>query len=185
MAQVIEIPWGRLGAGTAVVGADSSIRTIDRVERHGCECIMTMFVEGHRETHHVDSLARVVVDECSAIESWGRSEPGSIDVDRFARTNRADELEALADRMALDRDVRAIPPLIARLGDGLVQDHADVEDAVCTALVRLGVMRSRGNLSFAFVAVDSLGPEARAALRDYATSIPRRYFRDDKPDGRR
>ena len=86
-------------------------------------------------------------------------------------------IEELADRLARTGDIRAIEPLIGRLGDLPVQEDPDVEDAVCAALVDLGVMHRDGNLLFAFEPDGALSSQARAALRKHEQSVPRKYLR--------
>ena len=52
----------------------------------------------------------------------------------------------------------------------------DVEDAVCSALMALGVMSSSGNLSFRFRPRRELSDDVVEAVRDLSGAIPWRYF---------
>ena len=86
------------------------------------------------------------------------------------------KLEELADKLGEARDSRAIEPLLSRLGGDRVQEDRDVEDAVCGAFVKLGVMKQIGNLSFRFLD-DALLPEGvDSLLEKYRPWIPSRYM---------
>src|ERR1700722_7376023 len=85
-------------------------------------------------------------------------------IELLDRTTDPSVIEMVANRLAATRDHRAIRPLLMHLGDRLVQDDAEVEDAMCHALMALGVMCSTGDLSF------SLRPR-RAFTDDVAETI--------------
>jgi hypothetical protein len=97
-------------------------------------------------------------------------------VEHFAQASDLVEIERLADDLGTTHDPEAIDILLYRLGDGKIQSDADAEDAVCSALVELGVMLKRGNLNYRFLADEALPPAARAALGKYAPLIPRKYY---------
>lgn len=94
----------------------------------------------------------------------------------FLTSSDPEEIEALADDLGLLGDVRAVGPLAARLSDSRIHDDPDLEDAVCSSLVRLGVMNRRGNLNYAFTDPSRLSPESAAALGRLDSVLPRRYF---------
>lgn len=87
-------------------------------------------------------------------------------------------LEKLADRIGNAGSKEAIKALLYRLGDDHVQDDPDVEDAVCTALVKLGVMRTMGNLNFRLLEKSLLPNDVLGLLEEYMPLIPRKYFRE-------
>jgi hypothetical protein len=86
-------------------------------------------------------------------------------------------IEVLADQLGAAGDRRAIRPLLMRLGDCGVQEDRDVEDAVCSALVALDVMRCAGNLSFGFLPSEDLADDLVEMIRELAGTIPQRYSR--------
>ena len=94
----------------------------------------------------------------------------------LGEANRGCEIELIADQLGATGNRCAIRPLLTRLGDSRVQDDADVEDAVCRALVALGVMSSSGNRSFAFRPRHLLAPDAADAVRALGPAIPMRYL---------
>ena len=86
------------------------------------------------------------------------------------------EIEVIADELGAARDHRAVRPLLMRLGDCKVQEDADVEDAVCSALMALDVMCSSGNRSFHLRPRRELPDDVVATVRELASVIPWRYF---------
>jgi hypothetical protein len=82
----------------------------------------------------------------SASSAPQRCDDGAIDhmIEAFLRTSEPRQIEWGADRLGMSRCHRAIPALLARLGDASVRDDGDVEDAVCSALVALSVMERQG-----------------------------------------
>jgi hypothetical protein len=94
----------------------------------------------------------------------------------LGRTTEPREIETIAYQLSVAGDRRAVRPLLMRLGDCHVQEDADVEDAVCRALVALDVMCSAGNLSFAFRKPHLLAPDVVETVRDLGPAIPMRYF---------
>jgi hypothetical protein len=92
------------------------------------------------------------------------------------RTTDPREIEMVADQLGAADNPHAIRPLLMRLGDCHVQEDADVEDAVCRALVALDVMRSSGNLSFALRPRHLLAADVVEAVRELGPAIPMRYL---------
>jgi len=85
-------------------------------------------------------------------------------------------LEELADKIGDSGDERAIEVLIYRLGDERVQADADVEDAVCSALVKLGVMNKLGNLLYSFSEESFQSKTVSELIKRYKQWIPKKYF---------
>lgn len=104
-------------------------------------------------------------------------DPVDVSIVRLLATTKPDEIEALADDLGATADERAVGPLVSLLGASRVNDDPDLEDAVCSALVRLGAMRRHGNLNYSFVDPARLGYESAAALRRLRPTLPGRYFR--------
>lgn len=97
----------------------------------------------------------------------------------FRECQDFERLEKLADKVGnAGNKKEAIKPLLYRLGDDHVQDDRDVEDAVCAALVKLGVMRTMGNLNFRFLEKSLLPSGVPELLEEYIALIPRKYFRE-------
>jgi hypothetical protein len=96
-------------------------------------------------------------------------------IDNFSQAISSEDLERLADDLGSTGDPAAIEILIYRLGDAKVQDDADVEDAVCGALTRLGVMEKLGNLNYRFLGEDELPEEAKRGLMQYSQLVPEKY----------
>ena len=94
----------------------------------------------------------------------------------LAQTTNPRMIEAVADELGTVRDRRAIRPLLMRLGDSRVQDDPDIEDAVCRALLALGVMRCAGNLSFSLRPRYELDDDVAEMIRDLVGVFPWRYF---------
>ena len=94
----------------------------------------------------------------------------------LGRTTDPQMIEQAADELNAARDRRAIRPLLMHLGDRQVQDDPDVEDAVCHALISLGVMCSTGNLSFSLRPRRVLPDDVVETIRELAAVIPWRYF---------
>jgi hypothetical protein len=86
------------------------------------------------------------------------------------------EIEMIADQLRVYGDNRAIEPLLHRLGDERVQSDPDVEDAVCRALMALGVMCSSGKGRFSLRPRGVLSDDAIEAIGASAGLIPWRYF---------
>ena len=97
-------------------------------------------------------------------------------IEHFAQAKDLEEIERLADDLGDAQDPEAIGILLYRLGDGKIQSDADCEDAVCAALVQLGVMTKRGNLNYRFLAYEALPQEAKTALSKYEELVPRKYY---------
>ncbi len=96
-------------------------------------------------------------------------------LDELVHTTSARRLEVLADLSPSCGPI-AVASLLARLGDAVVQDNPDTEDAVCDALVELSVMQRAGNQRFRFRARQELRPEVVALLHDLDVAIPLRYY---------
>jgi hypothetical protein len=95
----------------------------------------------------------------------GRSGPIVAELtDSLAQTSDPCEIEMIADLLGAAGNPYAIRRLLTRLGDRQVQEDADVDDAVCRALVALGVMSSSGNLSFAFRPRHLLEPDVAETI---------------------
>lgn len=103
-------------------------------------------------------------------------DPMEVSIVRLLTTTNPDEIEALADGLGATGDTRAVGPLVSLLAAGRVNDDPDLEDAVCSALVRLGAMRRHGNLNYSFVDPSRLTVEGGAALRRLRPLLPGRYF---------
>jgi hypothetical protein len=97
-------------------------------------------------------------------------------ISEFERTHDVARIETLADYFADSYDPRAIPTLLARLGDREVEEIRDVEDAVCGALIVFGVMRVDAAGQFLMRRRDDLKPDVRRYLRNLGTRIPSRYI---------
>jgi hypothetical protein len=97
-------------------------------------------------------------------------------VSEIAHTPNARRLETLADLVTPKAEPAVTSALLWRLGDSIVQDDPDVEDAVCSALVRLSVMDQLGNQRFGFRPRHELPDDVVAQLRDNDAVIPLRYF---------
>jgi hypothetical protein len=91
-------------------------------------------------------------------------------------TDDARRFEIAADLLGAARDPRAVLPLLARLGDPLVQKNEHVEDAVCAALVALGVMRTYGAQRYALLPRYMLEPDVVTTLTELGATVPLRYF---------
>jgi hypothetical protein len=100
----------------------------------------------------------------------------SVLIVHLIKAKSAREIEGLADLLGAAGDRRAIRPLLQRLGDRQVYDDVDTEDAVCGALVVLGVMCSPGNQIFHFLPRDVLAEDVIDVIRELGMAIPYRYF---------
>ena len=94
----------------------------------------------------------------------------------LAQTNNPRTIEVIADQLGETHDRRAVRPLLMRLGDDRVQEDRDMEDAVCRALVALGVMCCSGNLSFSLRPRRDLSDDVVGTIREVAGTIPWRYY---------
>jgi len=94
----------------------------------------------------------------------------------LVQTSNPRTIEVIADQLGATHDHRAIRPLLMRLGDDRVQEDRDVEDAVCRALVALGVMCCLGNLSFTLRPRRELADDVVATIRELVGTIPWRYY---------
>ena len=97
-------------------------------------------------------------------------------IGEFKKSQNFQRIEELADIIGDIGDRRAIEPLLYRLGDTYVQEDPDVEDAVCEALVKLGVMRKIGNLNYKFLDKTLLSDDVLRLLEKYKILIPRKYI---------
>jgi hypothetical protein len=99
---------------------------------------------------------------------------------RAARSSA--EIEQLADQVAThpcrtsdgDRAL-TVDALVGVLSSDWARRDEDVEDAVCSALVRIGLMARRGNLIFEFLPDDHLAPGDLATLNRYRAWLPVKY----------
>jgi hypothetical protein len=89
----------------------------------------------------------------------------------------ADEVAVLHARGALSDTSRriAVEALVLSLSDDWVREDADAEDAVCSALESLGVMRRVGNLRFEIVNEAEMSRPDREIVRCCRVWLPRRY----------
>ena len=94
----------------------------------------------------------------------------------FGEATHAREVEMIADFLGEAGDARAIQPLLMRLGDCQVQDDGDVEQAVCGALMALGVMCTSGEHSFRLRPRSVLTDDVVATIRELSGAIPWQYF---------
>jgi hypothetical protein len=94
-------------------------------------------------------------------------------IDRFLTASGSAAIERIADQLGDTGQQEAVEALLWRLGDAQVQDDPDTEDAVCSALTKLGLMRRLGNLTFVF---DENSALLRAAIDQDKQIIPRKYF---------
>src|SRR5690242_16945434 len=100
------------------------------------------------------------------------------DIDLFLQAKRCEEIEIRADRLSEWNDPATMDVLLYRLGDAQVQEDPDVEDAVCSALVKLGVMERRGNRNFRFRLREELSDEAQELVYvKHRQLMPSRYLK--------
>jgi hypothetical protein len=96
-----------------------------------------------------------------------RPDEVELEIVRLLTSTNPEEIETLADDLGRIGDRRAVGPLASRLADTRVHDDPDLEDAVCSSLVRLGAMDCSGNLNYSFVSPSRLNAEgARAPAID-------------------
>ena len=116
--------------------------------------------------------------EAMAIETDGLLSDLTVEalIARLEASSNPSEIELIADQLRAAGDHRAIRPLLAHLGDDPVQADPNVEDAVCRALMALGVMSSSGRFKFSLRPREVLQDDAIEAIRDAAGTIPWRYF---------
>lgn len=98
-------------------------------------------------------------------------------IEEFRYTMDLRRIELLADQLSDTQETEAIDSLIYRLGDIQVQSDPDVEDAVCGALVKFGVMLQLGNLIYHFENDSKLNSHVKAIVKKYRTWIPAKYFK--------
>jgi hypothetical protein len=93
-------------------------------------------------------------------------------VERFA-----DEVAAPSEPEPLAGAARdqAIEALMLALASDWVRNDGDVEDAVCSALVRIGVMTRVGNLVFEFRPDAEMTDADRVAVHRYRAWLPAKY----------
>lgn len=106
--------------------------------------------------------------------------PSAPDIDelivRLSRTNDAHEIETIADQLSAARDHRAIRPLLLRLADCQGRENACTEEAVCGALMALGVMCCSCEHSFSLRPRRALPDDVVETIREVAAAIPWPYF---------
>ena len=102
-------------------------------------------------------------------------------ISEFERTEDLLQLEVIADVLGASNDNRAITPLLRRLGCPLVERNADAEDAVCGALLRLGVMWCSSTGRYVFVPAHAMDRDTVETIRELDASIPMRYFLSAAP----
>ncbi len=69
----------------------------------------------------------------------------------------------------------AVETLVLALSDDWVRQDPDTEDAVCSALETLGVMRRVGNLVFELLPENELAERDRASVQRCRAWLPGRY----------
>jgi hypothetical protein len=95
-----------------------------------------------------------------------------LEVERYA-----DEVTARITAASWDVDAStdAVSTLLGCLTSEAVRTDSDAEDAVCTALVHLGVMVQLGNRIFTLVPDDDLAPPFARAVQQHRSWLPTRY----------
>ena len=109
------------------------------------------------------------------IETRPASEPFDELLVLLNRTTNLRTVEVVADQLGATHDERAIRPLLLRLGDHSVQEHRNVEGAVCRALMALGVMGCSDD-RFILRPRRDLADGVVATIRELAGTIPWQYF---------
>ena len=94
----------------------------------------------------------------------------------LTQTSNPRTIEVVAGQLGAAHDPRAVRPLLMRLGDCRVQEDRDAEDAVCRALVALGVMYTSGIVSFSLRPRRDLADYVVGTIREIAGTIPWRYY---------
>ena len=94
------------------------------------------------------------------------------DIERFA--DEVTQHAAAGDWREGER-VAAVETLVLALSDDWVCQDRDAEDAVCSALEAVGVMRRVGNLVFEIVSDGELSEGDRETVQRCRTWLPRRY----------
>jgi HEAT repeat protein len=97
-------------------------------------------------------------------------------IDDLEQTDEARRIEIVADLLGATRDARAIPALLTRLGDPVVQENVHVEDAVCAALAALGVMEQSGPQEYVLLPAHQLQRAVATLVAELGASVPPRYF---------
>jgi hypothetical protein len=98
-------------------------------------------------------------------------------ISKFRLCQDFEQLEHLADIMGDSGNDKVIKPLLERLFDDKVQEDADVEDAVCSALVKMGVMERLGNLNFKFLDKKDSPVDVANFYSHRNRAIPQKYLR--------
>jgi hypothetical protein len=95
-----------------------------------------------------------------------------VEIERFA-----DEVAApgAAEPLAGAARERVVDDLLFALASDWVRHDGDAEDAVCSALVRIGVMTRKGNLVFEFVEDARMSARDLQAMRRYRAWLPAKY----------
>jgi hypothetical protein len=97
-------------------------------------------------------------------------------VARFERAIGPCEIAAIAIQLGDTGEHCAIRPLLTRLGERAVQAQPDLADALCAALVALGVMWTCGACNFAFRPRHLLEPDVVDAITELGPAVPMRYL---------
>ena len=92
------------------------------------------------------------------------------------RTRSARHLEFAAEAIGAAHDHRAIPALLRRLGDPVVEKNDYLQVALCEALVELGVMQRFGTQRYGLLPRHALAADAVALLSELYSRVPLRYF---------
>lgn len=95
---------------------------------------------------------------------------------RFERATRPCEIAEVADQLGDAGEHCAVRPLLARLGEPVVQTQPDLADVLCTALVALDVMCSCGECNFAIRPRHLLAPDVVDVITELGPAVPMRYL---------
>ena len=118
-----------------------------------------------------------------AVEPAPPSSPRSAAIDRLTATRDPAGIEHLADELINtgaqdwtgDTRRELIEALVLCLAGDSIREDPDAEDALCSMLEQLGVMRRAGNLVFEFAPDRELAPGDLTAVRRYRAWLPVRY----------
>jgi hypothetical protein len=96
----------------------------------------------------------------------------ALDIERFAD---AVKRRAASGAWPVCQRAAAVDCLVRALGDDWIRQDADAEDAVCSALETIGIMRRVGNLMFELLPDDELADGDREAVDRWRAWLPRKF----------